>query len=47
MKAEIISFKTGVTSCYLIRGKEIVMVDSGKPNKPEKFMEMLSENNID
>lgn len=46
MNAEIIPFKTGVTSCYLIRGKEIVMVDSGKPNKPEKFMEMLSENNI-
>ena len=47
MKAEIIPFKTGVTSCYLIRGKEIVMVDSGMPNKPENFKRMLSENNIE
>ena len=47
MTTEIISFKMGVTSCYLIIGKEIVMVDTGMPNKLKLFKKVLSKNKID
>ncbi|MBN1183757.1 MAG: MBL fold metallo-hydrolase [Bacteroidales bacterium] len=47
MTTEIISFKLGVTSCYLIIGKEIVMVDAGMPNKLQLFKKVLSKNKID
>jgi hydroxyacylglutathione hydrolase len=47
MKTEIISFNLGVTSCYLIIGKEIVMIDAGMPNKLQLFKKVLSRHNID
>ena len=47
MKPEIIFFNLGLTSCYLIIGKEIVMIDSGMPNKLYQFKKMLAKNKID
>lgn len=47
MTTEIISFRLGVTSCHLICGKEIIMVDSGMPNKLRLFKKHLSRHNID
>jgi hydroxyacylglutathione hydrolase len=47
MKTEIISFNLGVTSCYLIIGREIVMIDAGVPNKLQLFKKVLSEHKID
>lgn len=47
MTTEIISFNLGVTSCYLIIGKEIVMIDAGMPNKLQLFKKVLSKNKID
>ena len=47
MTTEIISFNLGVTSCYLIIGKEIVMIDAGLPNKIQLFKKVLSKNKID
>jgi hydroxyacylglutathione hydrolase len=47
MKTEIISLNLGVTSCYLIIGKEIVMIDAGMPNKLQLFKKVLSRHKID
>jgi glyoxylase-like metal-dependent hydrolase (beta-lactamase superfamily II) len=47
MTTEIISFNLGVTSCYLIMGKEIVMIDAGMPNKLQHFKNVLSKHKID
>jgi glyoxylase-like metal-dependent hydrolase (beta-lactamase superfamily II) len=47
MKTEIISFKLGLTSCYLIIGREIVMVDCGMPGKLKLFRKVLAKNKID
>jgi hydroxyacylglutathione hydrolase len=47
MRAEIISFKLGLTSCYLIVGKEIVMVDCGMPDKCGQFKAILAKHNIE
>ena len=47
MTTEIISFNLGVNSCYLIIGKEIVMIDAGMPNKLQLFKKILSKNKID
>ena len=47
MTTEIISFNLGVTSCYLIIGKEIVMVDAGMPKKLQLFKKVLSKHKID
>lgn len=47
MKTEIISFRLGVTSCHLICAKDIVMVDSGMPNKLRLFKKHLSRHHID
>lgn len=47
MKTEIISIKLGVTSCYLIIGKEIVLIDAGMPNKLQLFRKILSRHKID
>ena len=47
MTTEIISFNLGVTSCYLIIGREIVMIDAGMPNKLQLFKKVLSKNKID
>lgn len=43
MKLEIFQVKLGVNSSYLIRGKDIVMVDGGNPNKLKLFKKKLSE----
>lgn len=42
MKTEIFHIKLGLNSCYLIRGRDIVMVDGGLPNKLEVFKKDLS-----
>lgn len=47
MVSEIISFSLGVTSCYLIIGNDIVMVDAGMPNKLQLFKKVLSKHKID
>ena len=47
MTTEIIHFNLGVTSCYLIIGKEIIMIDAGMPNKLQLFKKVLSKNKID
>ena len=47
MKTEIISFNLGLTSCYLIIGEQIVLIDSGMPKQLQKFKKVLSEHKID
>jgi hydroxyacylglutathione hydrolase len=47
MATRIISFSLGVTSCYLIIGKDIVMIDAGMPNKSRLFKKILKKNDID
>ena len=47
MTTEIISLSLGATSCYLIIGKEIVMIDTGMPNKLKLFKKVLAANKID
>ena len=47
MTTEIIFFNIGLTSCYLIIGKEIVMVDAGVPNKLQLFKKILTKYKID
>jgi len=42
MKTEIFHIKLGLNSCYLISGREIVLVDGGPPNKLEVFKKELS-----
>jgi len=41
MKSEIFPLKLGLNSCYLIRGKDIVMIDGGLPNKLKMFKRKL------
>jgi len=43
MKAEIFPIKLGLNSCYLIRGKDIVMIDGGMPGKLGMFKRKLSK----
>jgi len=40
---EIFSIKLGLNSCYLIKGKDIVMVDAGVPGKIRSFTRKLKE----
>jgi glyoxylase-like metal-dependent hydrolase (beta-lactamase superfamily II) len=47
MKAEIFPVKLGLNSCYLIRGKDIVMIDGGMPGKLQLFKRKLAKLNID
>jgi len=47
MKTEIIAFNLGLTSCYLIIGKDIVMIDAGGPKKLQQFKIILAKNKID
>jgi hypothetical protein len=37
MKTEIFRVKLGLNSTYLIRGKDVVMIDGGTLNKLELF----------
>ncbi|MGB8489912.1 MAG: MBL fold metallo-hydrolase [Bacteroidales bacterium] len=46
MKLEIIRVKLGLNSCYLIRGKDIVMVDGGMPKKLKVFKSALERLDI-
>jgi len=46
MTTDIIPFTLGVTSCYLITGKETVMIDAGVPGKLKLFKKVLSKNFI-
>ena len=41
MNTEIFRVKLGINSCYLIRGKDIVMIDGGGPNKLKLFKRKL------
>jgi hydroxyacylglutathione hydrolase len=42
MSTDIFSLKLGLNSCYLIRGKNIIMIDGGMPNKLRAFKRKLS-----
>lgn len=42
MTTDIYSIKLGINSCYLIRGKNIVMVDAGTPGKLKAFKRKLA-----
>lgn len=46
MKTEIIAFNLALTSCYLIIGKDIVMIDAGGPKKLQQFRKILAKNKI-
>ena len=46
MSTDIFLLKLGINSCYLIRGKTIVMVDGGVPNKLRAFKRKLSKLHI-
>jgi len=41
MKLEIFRVKLGLNSCYLIRGKYVVMIDGGMPKKLKVFKRVL------
>jgi hydroxyacylglutathione hydrolase len=43
MKTEIFRVKLGLNSTYLIRGKDVVMIDGGMPNKLELFKREISK----
>jgi hydroxyacylglutathione hydrolase len=43
MKPEIFFIKLGLNSCYLIRGRDVVMIDGGMPNKLKVFKRELSK----
>jgi hydroxyacylglutathione hydrolase len=46
MKLEIFRVKLGLNSCYLIRGKDVVMIDGGMPNKLKVFKRILTRLDI-
>jgi hydroxyacylglutathione hydrolase len=47
MKTEIFPVQLGLNSCYLIRGKDVVMIDGGMPNKLNLFKREISKLKID
>ena len=42
MKTEIFQVNLGLNSCYLIRGKDVVMIDGGMPKKLKVFKRVLA-----
>jgi hydroxyacylglutathione hydrolase len=46
MKLEIFRVKLGLNSCYLIRGKDVVMIDGGMPKKLKAFKRVLTRLDI-
>lgn len=46
MKLEIFRIKLGLNSCYLIRGKDVVMIDGGMPKKLKVFKRVLTRLDI-
>jgi hydroxyacylglutathione hydrolase len=43
METKIFPIKLGLNSCYLIRGKDVVMIDGGMPYKLKMFKRKLSK----
>jgi glyoxylase-like metal-dependent hydrolase (beta-lactamase superfamily II) len=43
METKIFPIKLGINSCYLIRGKDFIMIDGGMPNKLKTFKRKLSK----
>ena len=46
MKLEIFRLMLGLNSCYLIRGKDVVMIDGGMPKKLKVFKRVLTRLDI-
>lgn len=46
MAQEIYHVKLGMNSCYLVRGRHVVMIDGGVPNKAKRFRRELARLNI-
>jgi len=46
MKLEIFRVMLGLNSCYLIRGKDVVMIDGGMPKKLKVFKRVLARLDI-
>lgn len=46
MKTEIFCIKLGLNSCYLIRGKDVIMIDGGMPDKLKVFRKELLKLNV-
>jgi len=46
MKTEIFCIRLGLNSSYLIRGKDVIMIDGGMPDKLKVFKKELSKLNI-
>src|SRR6056297_3454907 len=47
MKPQIHTLKFGINRCYIIRGKQVVMVDGGPPNKKKEFLKQLTMFSLD
>jgi glyoxylase-like metal-dependent hydrolase (beta-lactamase superfamily II) len=46
MSVDIFHIKLGLNSCYLIRGKTVIMIDGGMPNRLNTFKKNLLRLNI-
>jgi hydroxyacylglutathione hydrolase len=46
MKTKIFCIRLGLNSSYLIRGKDVIMIDGGMPDKLKVFKKELSKLNI-
>jgi hydroxyacylglutathione hydrolase len=42
MKNQIFTLKFGINRCYIIKGKQAIMVDGGPPNQIHHFLKQLS-----
>ncbi len=47
MAAGIVNIPLGITNCYLIRGNNYIMVDTGPPGRQSRFLKFLIRKNID
>ena len=47
MKPQIFTLKFGINRCYIIKGKQAVMVDGGPPNKKKEFLKQLTGLSLD
>jgi glyoxylase-like metal-dependent hydrolase (beta-lactamase superfamily II) len=46
METKIFPIKLGLNSCYLIRGKDVIMIDGGVPNKLKVFVKEIKKLDI-
>ena len=46
MSAEIYKLKFGINHCYIIKGKDAIMVDGGPPNSGKSFLKKLKSLSI-